>query len=1500
MNRELLELEQAFRQSWRCFSPASYAYYLDRIADAQRLELLTRLLSIELEFAFQPPSSSHSSGSGRQGHSTPLPITKTHSGDSVDAAMDAPVINGLTYSERGSQDDGDGDESIDDDQRVRPCVPLFLVQFPELVGHSDLLIRLIVLEYALRLRYDPSPPNPESYLPLCEQASDQLIRLLELTENKLPVGRMASPPAVPVGHSDSTIKEASLLSASITLDPLPLNLGYFLLLRLLGRGGMGYVHAAIDLRSTAKIAVKVMRRVDAWSIYRFIEEFRWLSQLSHPHLVKLYDAFCEGDIRYFSMELVEGKMVREWFRKFPPERPSRWDELRRVLAQLASAVEYLHDHQVLHCDLKCSNMMITSGHRAVLLDLGLATRAGQDNRMVGTLQYMAPELIAGGSATYASDWYSFGVMIYEVLTDSFPPVQIDLSHHGERGANYQLNLEQVRHSLLDCPEDLTNLCIDLLRSDPNSRPTGGDVVERLSGKRPPSQAWNQPFVCWGRERELSLLNDATQTPCNQTPQGPTSEARNDGPLGTEPGASLVILQGESGSGKTTLLQHWARALPQQECLLLAVRCYRQDHTPVRMLNALVQELTSAMPHLPTAVWEPALKKFAADMCVLFPQVQQLMSTQAVTPPRQLQSQVPLNEAAQDAALGSFVQWLFELSQHQRLIICVDDAQWADTDSLRTLKRLLAHPSRFCGTLVLVDESDTTRIHDLFQPGQEPSPDGRPIDKQLDHAPPYRTTQIALQPLGQATCHALLEHWANMAHAPMNASVANDITERSSGNPFLLQEIFRTYGHYVARGDTSGMDWLTADSQSSVRHRFSLLPQAAENILQYLAVAEHSMSFHQLQMVSRILPHELQRTLSWLASQGWTSSRSSETDPEVEIAHEKFRRAVLQSIPAERFHRRHYRVARILSCETPPPWARVAIHYWSAEYFREASSCYLEAARQAMTTGSIEEALEFLNRADHPDAQRTPAEQQRVIRMKADCLAIAGSSHAAAELYDKLLETHLRDSSIAISAADVGRAEQQATILRCLAGEQRIRAGELEAGLSRLQLALEHLGIVRCRNTVFSHFCLALRTWRLGLTKPRRQASLPSHVPFSEIERCLNRLSPPLTFLDSQLGPDLVLRMAQRAEQSGEPFDRALALLRSGIVLSFAGRKWRTRALRRLRFGRRLARISRSDEARATGDFCMFVWHRQLGQFHAAQRFGRAALKRYHNSHSSTQWEEQFLHWAMLGTYWYTNQLRELTRSTLLLRQSAHQRSDPMSLFWMHVDSAHWADLVADQTSLARSTLSIASEAIANQSFQSPRFFLWLSRIYQALYEDDPQQALDILKADWRQLDHAYILRTNYYRWLALTARLCCNLVGLRHQLSNSNQLLKDARRCALNMQKLEEPVFVCYGKAFALAIDAYGACSGVAHQGAHAQRLKSTSNPAAWESTIKRLHALGHPLLALALQWHYSFYAPTRAAELRDQAEAAFREQGCVRPEKLLNMILPLPTPFAAHVDKPT
>ena len=127
MKVELTEIEQEFRNSWRDFDPRRYAGFLDQAAEASRVELLTRLLSAELEFAFQPPTV------------------------------------GLDPDQSSSTDD----------ERVKPCVQLFVLRFPELEKHPDLLIRLVVLEYALRLRHDEIPPNPESYLPLCHESQDR-------------------------------------------------------------------------------------------------------------------------------------------------------------------------------------------------------------------------------------------------------------------------------------------------------------------------------------------------------------------------------------------------------------------------------------------------------------------------------------------------------------------------------------------------------------------------------------------------------------------------------------------------------------------------------------------------------------------------------------------------------------------------------------------------------------------------------------------------------------------------------------------------------------------------------------------------------------------------------------------------------------------------------------------------------------------------------------------------------------------------------------------------------------------------------------------------------------------------------------------------------------------------------------------------------------------------------------------------------------------------------
>jgi len=1394
LDPDLPELEQEFRQNWCDYRPATYAGFLGRTDGGSRIELLVRMLSAELEFYFQPPTQ---------------------------------VIQRVSAQPQPLHAD-------DDDERVRPCIQLFTLRFPELLEQQEQMLRLIVLEYALRLRYDPSPPNAESYFELVPDFSNRLNGLLELTESKIYGVRAEPSLGQPVEKGDSTIRESEA-AGSLALAPLPCNLGCFLLVRLIGRGGMGYVHAAIDLRSTAQVAVKVMRRVDAWSVYRFIEEFSWLSQLNHPNLVRLYDAFSDGDIRYFSMELVEGRTIRDWFRRLPNTSDNRWSGFRKVLAQLASAIQFLHQRGVIHRDVKCSNVMITPRRRAVLLDLGLAMRhddlltppsSMEGQRLVGTLQYMAPEGLTGAPMTTASDWYSFGVVLYEVMLDAYPPIELDREALDPRD-RYRVNEAELHARLADCPRDLANLCVALLQPQPQHRPLGTDILRALGQPSTTAAPSSNTQEILGREEELANLNALLRGVENL-------------------GCGLNVVRGVSGIGKTALIQLWIAQVDLSTYQVFSLRCFRQDHTPLRLLNMLVQAIVQSLAGVPQRVWGDSLAENAKLIARTFPQIQQVVPD---APQRELSEFDPTNAVARrDASLRALLALLTTLSQYKPIVIVVDDAHWADPDSLKALCQLANHEA-FAGTIVWVDSANQQGVVNCV------------LDAQFSTQPDI----LPLEPLPESVCQQLLRKWATAAGTRLSPAVLSDLIHRSEGNPFLLLELFRAFQSAACDIGFTEELWLGTDTQETSLRRIGTLPIQAENVLQYLAVADQPIGFHQLQMVSRIAPHELQRTLSYLSAQGWIRNRGEDLDSEVEVSNEKFRKLVAESLPAERLHRRHFRMARILSSETPPPWSRIAHHYWHANKKREAAACYMEAARVAAGASAFEEALFFLNRAFLKEADRSPQEQFNARRLKANCLDGMGSSVDAAKLYEEL-RAETEDAS-------------EATLIECLAGEQWIRAGQLDKGLSLLRGALSELGFAHTKKSWWTLWAFRWRSLMLGFQGPTPPPETQSLPAFSLLEQCLTRVSTPLTFLDNQLGPELILRLDAIATQHGSIFEQAQVLVRSGIILSLGGRRWRKQALERLRLGRSLARASKMANSQATAYFCMYVWFIQRGAHCKARIYAEKALALYAQGHEHVQWEIQFLHWSILTCYWNTNLLHTLQQSTARLRASAQHRADSMSLYWMNVNAAIWSDLSEHKVEQARTALDIADRAIANQPFQSPRFYLWLSRILLAVYREDWKQAQALLAQDWSKLANSLVLRSKHSMWLALSARICADLVSHRldpqTQGTTSGRWLRDARRSVKHMLAMDERVFAAIGKAFQLVVEAAAG---------------KVAEPSTWKSHIAQLHHVNHQLLGLALQWHASLHAhPSESAQLQQATEQALREAGCAQPRLLLNIVLPLP-----------
>jgi len=188
---------------------------------------------------------------------------------------------------------------------------------------------------------------------------------------------------------------------------------------LLGRGGMGEVYRADDLKLGQPVALKFLPsglERDENRLNRFLNEVRLALRITHPNVCRVHDIGEVDGQHFISMEYVDGEDLASLLRRIGRLPEERGVEIaRQICAGLAAA----HDEDILHRDLKPANVMIDGRGRARITDFGLAELAGnvgEDEARVGTPAYMAPEQLAGGEVTTRSDVYALGLVLYEVFT----------------------------------------------------------------------------------------------------------------------------------------------------------------------------------------------------------------------------------------------------------------------------------------------------------------------------------------------------------------------------------------------------------------------------------------------------------------------------------------------------------------------------------------------------------------------------------------------------------------------------------------------------------------------------------------------------------------------------------------------------------------------------------------------------------------------------------------------------------------------------------------------------------------------------------------------------------------------------------------------------------------------------------------------------------------------------------------------------------------------------
>jgi serine/threonine-protein kinase len=255
------------------------------------------------------------------------------------------------------------------------------------------------------------------------------------------------------------------------------------LLSPLGAGGMAVVYKAQDLALGRLVAVKILREPhtnDPDFLARFQQEARAAANLAHPNIVTVHDFGRDGGRNYIVMEYIEGKDLKTLIKEGAPFKPDRALDLA---IQICAGIGYAHRAGLVHCDVKPQNILVTPDGRVKVTDFGIAKamasiQPGETTDVVwGSPQYYSPEQAAGEAPTPASDVYSIGIVMYEMLAGRLPFV----ASTQQALAMMHLRDEPPRLTLFNpnLPEALERVVHKVLAKEPSARYRTADQLGRI-------------------------------------------------------------------------------------------------------------------------------------------------------------------------------------------------------------------------------------------------------------------------------------------------------------------------------------------------------------------------------------------------------------------------------------------------------------------------------------------------------------------------------------------------------------------------------------------------------------------------------------------------------------------------------------------------------------------------------------------------------------------------------------------------------------------------------------------------------------------------------------------------------------------------------------------------------------------------------------------------------------------------------------------------------------
>jgi len=777
--------------------------------------------------------------------------------------------------------------------------------------------------------------------------------------------------------------------------------GRFAILKKLGEGGKGIVYKARDTVLNRVVAVKMLKSEalsdEAYS--RFMREAQAVAKLNHPNIVSIYDVGREDGKQFFVIEFIDGMSLRNLMATYP-EGKCDVQTVLRIGLDVCSALQYAHSQGVLHRDIKPENILVNQEDVAKLMDFGLAKMLGQpsitqEGIIVGTVAYVAPEIALGKGADAKSDLYSFGAVLYEMVTGKPPfpsedPVKIIFSHIHD----YPVSPNRLNPKV---PQALAECTMKLLEKEPGKRyQTAVDLLRVLRDvaegvlrevyvpSRKPSVVVPSPLP--SAVKEVQLIDRAEEMTVLRA--AVDKAARGEG--------GVIFLYGEAGIGKTRLARELGAYARLRGMQVLSGRCpalFRMDGVPPYVLwKEVIKEYLEVCT--PEQLYR-VIGFYPDEVCKLVPELRQKIGA--------FPQSLPLSpEYERDRLFEAVFQFVAKISKEAPLLVVLDDLQWTDQSSLLLLHYLAR--GVYKEPLLLLGayrDTDVDERHPLS-----------PILTELNRERLLQS--VSLKRLSFDDISEMIKRILEQDDVPR--AFCELVYEKTRGNPFFVEEvinslkeeevIYREEDKWKIK-DVSRIEF-PETVRSVIKKRISQLDDEYQHMLTMASFVGKDCAFEALCGVTGVENDKLLEIMDRILKTGLIKEKVVRGEDVYSFADILVRDVLHEEVSRVR----HKRLHSIVGCTLEKVYAEkidehfgeLAYHFLEGSDKDKALDYFLKAAEKAQKAYAHNEAISYLQHALGllDEKEGNLGEKGRIMERLGDIKAWVGETDGCIEYWNKSL------------------------------------------------------------------------------------------------------------------------------------------------------------------------------------------------------------------------------------------------------------------------------------------------------------------------------------------------------------------------------------------------------------------------------------------------------------------------------------------------------------------